>query len=34
MKFEIPVYYDAKVTLNSYPQIKNYSPLALGERNW
>lgn len=26
MKFEIPVYYDAEITLNSYPQIKNYSP--------
>lgn len=26
MKFEIPVDYDAKITLKHYPQIKNYSP--------
>lgn len=26
MEFEIPVDYDAEITLECYPQIKNYSP--------
>lgn len=26
VKFEIPVNYDAEITLECYPQIKNYSP--------